>query len=561
MIHRPFPGLALLLAAVLAAPTHAQPAGKAALRFRCDGDNVGAAVHINGQFKGECPFDVGVAEGTLKIRAVKPEGPEHERVFEQEVRVGADTVKNVEVQLGPQRLTAEGQRLRDERAAAARRAEEARQAEVRRQEAERAAQAAEAERQRLAQLERQRAAAEGGDAEAMATLALRYEKGRDGAPRDRVQAFAWYKKAAEAGSVAGMGGLGAMYFNGWGVAHDYIQAEHWWRKAAQTGDGRAMNGLAQLYYWGYGGLPEDPAEGLRWLTAASDTGYTLAQINLGNRLLQGTGATKDPARGMALLEQAAHQGEPDAFSIIGYAYETGAGVAQSDAQALRWYSQGAEQGCATCINNLGAFYGAGRGGLGRDQAEAVKLYRRAADMGSGIAMRNMGLVSLSGDGVPLDRIAALRWFRKAAEEGFQQAAALVYQLEVEEGVQPDGGPQGLFCYAMVSNTAGRQGAVMSPVWQNARPDKSAAAQQATLAQFSSAMHKASPEKWNDLASVPAQCVGNGFCSQQEKKLFGTAQVAFQWCHPVAAVMHSARAKLMKPGIETTPWVPGGASAR
>lgn len=565
MTHRPFSGFSLLLAAVLAAPTLAQPAGKAALRFRCEGVNVGAAVSINGQFRGECPFDVSVPEGSLKIRATKPVGGEHERVFEQDVRIGPDSVKNIDVELGPQRLTAEGQRLRDERAAAERRAQAEREAQQRREEearqAERAAQAAEAERERLARLERRRAAAEGGDAEAMTALAQAYEKGLEGQPRDRSQGFAWYKKAAEAGSVAGMGGLGAMYFNGWGTAHDYIQAEHWWRKAAQAGNVRAMNGLSLLYYAGQGGLPEDPAEGLHWVTAASDAGYAASRSVLGQRLLQGIGATKDPAKGMALLEQAARQGEPDAFLAIGHAYETGNGVAQSDAQALRWYRQGVEQGCATCINNLGFFQGVGRGGLSSDWAEAVKLYRRAADMGSVPAMLNMGRMSRSGDGAPLDRTAALRWFRKAAEEGDKEAAALVYQMEVQEGVQPDGGPQGLSCYALVSNTAGRQGAVVSPVWQNAQPDKGAAAQQATLAQFSTAMRKASPDQWNDFANVPAQCDVSGFCRQEEQQLFGAKQVAFQWCHPVAAVMQSARARLMKPGIETTPWLPEGATAR
>ena len=81
------PACALLLALLLSTPVQAQPTGKAALRFRCEGDSVGAAITINGQFRGECPFDVAVTEGRQQLRSVQQIGQEYERVFEQEVHV------------------------------------------------------------------------------------------------------------------------------------------------------------------------------------------------------------------------------------------------------------------------------------------------------------------------------------------------------------------------------------------------------------------------------------------------------------------------------------------
>lgn len=62
------------------------------LRIACDGDDVGAEVSINGKFRGECPVDIQVAPGTIKLRAQKAG---REQV--QEFRVGPDSVKKIVV--------------------------------------------------------------------------------------------------------------------------------------------------------------------------------------------------------------------------------------------------------------------------------------------------------------------------------------------------------------------------------------------------------------------------------------------------------------------------------
>ena len=570
--------LALLLAIVLSTPVQAQPTGKAALRFRCEGANLGAAVSINGQFKGECPFDVSVFEGSLKIRATKPAGPEHERVFEQNVRVAADSVKVIEVELGPQRFTAEGQRLRDERAAAERRAqaereaqqrreEELRQAELRRQEAERAAQAAEAERQRLARFERQRAAAEGGDAEAMVVLAQAYEKGRDGLQRDRPQAFAWYNKAAQAGSVAGMGGLGAMYFNGWGTAHDYIQAEHWWRKAAQAGNGRAMFGLSVLYRQGWGGLPQDRAEMLRWLTAGAEAQEPRALEELGWSYAQGVGVPKDVPKAMALFDRQIQAGDVDAYASIGRMHELGwvTGVPQH-AEARRWYQQGAERDCPTCIHNLGINTLLGQSGTERDPAKGAALLRRAAQLGQPGAMRKLGDYSLAGDkGIAKSEDEARRWYRQAVLEWNDEASAdALARLEGMGQPQASGVPgPGLFCFAVmeVKDEPDTQ-RLFSRLWENTVPERGQAMQHATLSAFSTAVRAADPSRWHDFSQAQPHCTVTGICLQTvERILFGKTQEATQFCHPLIQHVQRHRARLMTPSSKTTPWLPEGASAR
>ena len=76
------------------------------LRIGCDDSAAGAEITINGVFKGECPLDIQVEAGTLKIQVVKKVDALHERVFEQEVRMGAGTVKRVDVVLSAPRLNA-----------------------------------------------------------------------------------------------------------------------------------------------------------------------------------------------------------------------------------------------------------------------------------------------------------------------------------------------------------------------------------------------------------------------------------------------------------------------
>jgi Protein of unknown function (DUF1566) len=77
---------------------HAQtPAPSAVLRIACEGDALDADVHINGIFKGQCPVDVAVPEGSLQVRVTKALGTLQERSFEQTLRMVAGTAKRIDV--------------------------------------------------------------------------------------------------------------------------------------------------------------------------------------------------------------------------------------------------------------------------------------------------------------------------------------------------------------------------------------------------------------------------------------------------------------------------------
>src|SRR5262249_31805490 len=62
---------------------------------------------------------------------------------------------------------------------------------------------------------------------------------------------------------------------------------------------------------------------------------------------------------------------------------------------------------------LGVMYAAGQG-VPQDHAEAVKWFRKAADQGDLAGQAGLGLAYANGEGVPQDHILAYMWLNLAA---------------------------------------------------------------------------------------------------------------------------------------------------
>ena len=56
-------------------------------------------------------------------------------------------------------------------------------------------------------------------------------------------------------------------------------------------------------------------------------------------------------------------------------------------------------------------------GVSKDPAEAVRWYRKAAEQGDAQAQNDLGRCYATGTGVPQDAVEAVAWYRKAAEQG------------------------------------------------------------------------------------------------------------------------------------------------
>jgi len=95
-------------------------------------------------------------------------------------------------------------------------------------------------------------AANRGFVTAMVGLAQLHERGEIDGRRDLPAAMAWYRRAAEAGSVEAQVEIGTAHYLGRGAAKDPAQAAHWYREAAKRGEVGAMYLIASMYEQGDG---------------------------------------------------------------------------------------------------------------------------------------------------------------------------------------------------------------------------------------------------------------------------------------------------------------------
>ncbi len=60
-------------------------------------------------------------------------------------------------------------------------------------------------------------------------------------------------------------------------------------------------------------------------------------------------------------------------------------------------------------------------GVPKDYAEAVKWFRKAAEQGHAQAQNDLGCSYYHGNGVPKNRKKAIEWWKKAAAQGYEIA--------------------------------------------------------------------------------------------------------------------------------------------
>ena len=77
----------------------------------------------------------------------------------------------------------------------------------------------------------------------------------------------------------------------------------------------------------------------------------------------------------------------------------------------------ANTGDASAQNELGICYAKGKG-VTEDLNEAIKWYRKAAEQGHAEAQNKVGNYYFDGKGgLPQDYVEAVKWYKKAAEQG------------------------------------------------------------------------------------------------------------------------------------------------
>lgn len=261
--------------------------------------------------------------------------------------------------------------------------------------------------------------------------------------KDMVEAVKWFRKAAEQGEPYAQSNLGYCYLKGEGVAKDVAEAVRWFRLAAEKGEVKAQHQLGCILETGEG-VPKNCEEAARWffnLALLAETDKPNERFFEYDHPHSERYAKADAERPASAWLKAAEAGDSGAQYELGYCYEKGVGVGHDEIEAIKWYRRAAEGGHAPAQFVLGYFH-QGHGLLGYDHAEVLKWYGKASDQGYAKAQFNLGCYYDQGEGetitfvrgganvrtkfgVPSNPAEALKWYRKAAENGHAQAQYLM----------------------------------------------------------------------------------------------------------------------------------------
>ncbi len=118
-------------------------------------------------------------------------------------------------------------------------------------------------------------AASRGFVTAMVAMAQLHERGLAGRARDLPAAYAWYLRAAQAGSPEAQTEVATAHYLGRGAPRDSAAAAHWYLEAAKRGDVGAQYLVASMLEQG-DGVPRDLRLARYWYEVAARNGDVAA---------------------------------------------------------------------------------------------------------------------------------------------------------------------------------------------------------------------------------------------------------------------------------------------
>ncbi len=253
------------------------------------------------------------------------------------------------------------------------------------------------------------------------------------------EALEWYRKAAEQGYAPAQYKLAVYYFVGCaGLPQDANAAVEWLRKAAKQNDINAMFALG-FCYDGAIGVDQDYAEAVKWYRKAAAKGDVEAQYQLGRCYACGSGVPQDLSKALKIFRNAAKKGNRQARSDLSMCYREGRGVKEDPAEAAKWrrlaeesenvrilvaLRKNTQQGDAKAQYNLAEFYSKGA---------ACPFYRKLYGRGDTFEYafgRHPGSAYYSKDEL-INYTEAVKWYSKAAEQGFAPAQYALGKLYLE----------------------------------------------------------------------------------------------------------------------------------
>lgn len=114
---------------------------------------------------------------------------------------------------------------------------------------------------------------------------------------------------------------------------------------------------------------------------------------------------------------------------LGIAFEEGNNVNKDIEEAIKWYRRAADKGNAAAQNWLGWAYWENIIKSRRRNMEGFEWFQKAASNGCSEAQYNLGSAFEKGKGVKKDIKEAIKWYRRAAKQGDQDAKEALKRLK------------------------------------------------------------------------------------------------------------------------------------
>lgn len=272
--------------------------------------------------------------------------------------------------------------------------------------------------------------ARSGDVRAQRMMGDRFERG-NGVDQNYRTAVRWYTAAAKRGDVISQRNLGYLFETGLAGERNYGEAEKWYRLAAGQGDPEAQRSLAHLYAQGLTGEIRK-AEAAKWRDrAAGRTTFEPAdEISRMRREIVTAVAPRAPVpEARAITASAIAEsldGRPGSQTRIDRPVDVGFAFNRNHPAAAR--------GDLHAQYRLGMIYLTGRG-VPRDIERARQWLHTSAEGGYARAQAALGAMYANGIGAMRNVVLAYFWFKLAEERlppGRTQTMAVTYRQNAEQ---------------------------------------------------------------------------------------------------------------------------------
>ena len=219
--------------------------------------------------------------------------------------------------------------------------------------------------------------------------------------KDKIKAVKWFHLAAKSGLAKAQYALAECYFKGRGAEKDLEKAVKWFRKAAMQGHVKAQFELAKCYRFGCG-IEQNNAKAAKWYRKLANSGHTSAYLPLAL-------CTDNEEESFKWHYAAVKEGYLDAYFYLAKCYQEGRGVEQNDQKAFTWFRKSANAGDVDSQYELAECYLHGKG-VEKDVEKARKWHRKSAEERESYQYN------------PLEESSQkekerFKWYSAAAEEG------------------------------------------------------------------------------------------------------------------------------------------------